>query len=92
MKKAKKLAGVGCESCHGPGGEYVKLHKELLKSKRAYTSKEMYASGMYKIQESVCVQCHNSDNPTFDAANPFDFAKYKEVGAHDHFPLKQKRE
>lgn len=90
-KKAKKLAGVGCESCHGPGGEYIKLHKKLLKSKGMYTQDEMYAAGMYKIQESVCITCHNSDNPTFDASKPFNFEERKQIGAHDHFPLKQRR-
>lgn len=92
VKKAKRLANVGCESCHGAGGEYVKLHKELLMSKRMYTLDEMYAAGMNKIEESVCLQCHNPDNPTFDASKPFNFEERKEKGAHDHYPLRQRRD
>ncbi len=38
IKRAKKMAGVGCECCHGPGGEYIKFQDEIMKSKRTYKS------------------------------------------------------
>lgn len=92
VRKARKLAVVGCESCHGPGGAYLELHKELLMSKRKYKSEEMYAAGMLKIEESNCTRCHNAENPTANPDSPFDFAAKKEIGAHDHFPLKQRED
>lgn len=92
VKKASKLAGIGCESCHGPGGAYIALHTEIMKSKRKYTEAEMYAVGQQKIEESTCTTCHNETGATFDASNPFDFAKMKQIGAHEHFPLKQREE
>ena len=92
VKKAKKLAHVGCESCHGPGSAYVKLHKEVMTSKRKYKVEEFYAVGMTKIEASICTGCHNKDNPTFDEANPFDFAKMKEIGAHTHKVLTQRED
>ncbi len=92
VKKAKKLAGVGCESCHGPGGEYVKQHKEIMDSKRTYKAEEMYVAGLRKIDEAVCTGCHNENSATYDPANPFDFEKMKEQGGHEHFPLKQRED
>lgn len=92
VKKASKLAGIGCESCHGPGGAYIALHTEIMKSKRKYTDAEMYAAGLKKIEEATCITCHNEKGATYDPAQPFDFAKKKEIGAHEHFPLKQREE
>ncbi len=89
-KRAKHLAGVGCEACHGPGGAYLDLHMDLLRSKRKYKVAEMYAAGMSKLGAAVCTQCHNEKGPTFDPSHPFDYAKMKDLGAHDHFPLKQR--
>lgn len=88
-KKMKKLANVGCEMCHGPGSNYIALHEEIQKSKRTYTSEEMYAAGMTKIEESTCTKCHNSDSPTFEA---FNYAEMKDntAGLHEHFDLKQR--
>ncbi|MHC4695664.1 MAG: multiheme c-type cytochrome [Planctomycetota bacterium] len=92
VKKAKKLAGVGCESCHGPGGEYVKLFDEIMKSKRTYKVEEVYAAGLRKIDEATCTGCHNEKSPTYDPAKPFNFATMKDKGAHEHFPLKQRED
>ncbi len=91
-KKMKKLANIGCEMCHGPGSAYVALHTELLKTKRKYKVEEMYAAGMYKIDETVCTKCHNANSPTIDSGVPFDFKAMKEKGTHDHFKLKQREE
>lgn len=90
VRKAKKLIGVGCESCHGPGSSYVKLHKEIMDSKRKYTSAEMYAAGMTKIDASTCAVCHNDKGPTFDASISFDFEKKKDEDRHDSEELKQR--
>ena len=92
VKKAAKLAPVGCESCHGPGGEYSELHKEIKKSKRMYKVDEMYAAGLWKIEEAACTKCHNDTSPTYDASKPFDFATMKGDGGHDSSALKQREE
>ncbi len=90
--RAKKMMGVGCESCHGPGSEYSKLHKEIQDSKRKYIVEEMYAAGMTKIGPETCATCHNSESPFVGADYVFDFEKRKEEGTHEHFPLQYREE
>ena len=88
----KKAGHVGCESCHGPGSEYVKLHKVIKKEKRTYKWSEMEEAGMTKITEKTCTVCHNDTSPTFDESKKFDFEAMKEKGSHERQELKQREE
>ena len=90
VRKAKKLQGVGCESCHGPGSAYIKVFEEIFKSKRQYKVDELYAVGLRAIDESTCTQCHNEKSATFDAAHPFNFEEKKDEDRHEKEPLKQR--
>ncbi len=90
VKKAKDLAGVGCEACHGPGSAYNKVHKDIQKSKRTYKQEELYAVGMTKMGAKACTDCHNDKSPTYDASKPFDFEKQKDADTHEHAALKQR--
>lgn len=92
QRRAKKLLGVGCESCHGPGSEYSKLHKEIQDSKRKYKLEEMYAAGMVKIGPEVCAKCHNSESPFVGDDYLFEYEKRKEEGTHKRFPLQYRGE
>lgn len=89
-KKVKHLESVGCEMCHGPGSKYSELHEEIMKSKRKYKVEEMYAAGMLKSDQAVCLTCHNEKSPSVDTSVPFDYEKMKEKGVHAHVPLKQR--
>jgi len=56
------LAGVGCESCHGPGADYrpmsvMKDHEKAL------------AAGLIVPDAETCKQCHNEASPTFKGFN-----------------------
>lgn len=62
--------GVGCESCHGPGGDYYKKKTmvAVLSGKRDASS-----VGLVKPDEKTCVTCHNEESPFYAG---FDFEKY----------------
>jgi len=55
-----KNQGVQCESCHGPGSGYSKL--SVMKDKESAMSKGLI---IHTEKEKFCIQCHNSDSPTF---------------------------
>lgn len=68
--------GVGCESCHGAGGDYYK--KTTMEA--IYAGElEGESVGLITPTEEVCVQCHNEESPTFKG---FDFEEYVEKIAH----------
>jgi hypothetical protein len=69
VKRMIGLQGVGCESCHGAGSEYKKVHKK--------DYEKSLTLGLILPTEEVCITCHNDKSPTFKG---FDFDKqYKEI-------------
>ncbi len=79
-------AGVGCEMCHGPGGSYVAEDKMSLRNKE-YKRADLVSVGLVAPPTAAqCTSvCHNNKSPFF---KPFDFAKRKDQGTHEHKPLK----
>jgi hypothetical protein len=75
-KKYKVEDGVGCESCHGPGGDYYK--KKVMKA--IYSGKQDgKALGLIEPDEKTCKKCHNEESPSY---KPFDFKKRVKEIAH----------
>lgn len=69
MDSTPELAGIGCESCHGPGSDYREIHKKkMLDFKRAETKAagQTYASK----GDKVCEKCHNADSPFKAGVDP----------------------
>jgi hypothetical protein len=64
--------GVGCESCHGAGGDYKKLAvmKDHAKAVEA---------GLKVPTEETCKGCHNEKSPTY---KPFDYKERLAKIAH----------
>jgi len=77
-KRFKITEGVGCEACHGAGGDYYK--SRVMKGLRAGTI-EPTSVGLIKPDESTCRTCHNSDSPT-----PIEF-DFKEMWAKIAHPI-----
>jgi len=83
-----KLVGVGCESCHGAGGTYIKPEHMSLKNKE-YKKADIVAVGLVdKVGPAQCTSCHNSESPFVGPDYKFDFEAKKSEGAHETYPLK----
>jgi hypothetical protein len=55
---ANKEEGVGCEVCHGPGSNYMKVMKDKTKAKTAGL--------LIPVNDSkMCETCHNKKSPTY---------------------------
>lgn len=66
--------GVGCESCHGPGGDYWKM--SVMKDK-----KQALANGLNLPDKETCLKCHNEKSPFY---KPFDFEERWAEIQHDN--------
>jgi hypothetical protein len=87
VKKSEQLAHVGCESCHGPGKDYIEVFNDIQKSKRKYTQSELTAAGLNVPDEATCLGCHNEKSPTHDPDKKFDYAEALKTGIHEHETL-----
>lgn len=70
VKRMLALQNVGCEVCHGPGGDYKS--KKTMKA-ISFGDITMESVGMIKPSKETCVQCHNEESPSFHG---FDFDEY----------------
>lgn len=68
--------GVGCESCHGAGGDY---YKKSTMEGIAAGEIDPASVGLVIPTEETCVTCHNEESPSYKA---FNFAEAKEKIAH----------
>lgn len=58
--------GVGCETCHGAGADYMKM-----KTMQGIRDKTLKAEdyGLVMPTKELCVECHNDKSPTFKEFN-----------------------
>ncbi len=54
----KKEDGVGCETCHGAGKDYMTMDSMKDKEKAV-------ANGLLTPDKELCVTCHNEESPTY---------------------------
>jgi hypothetical protein len=83
IEDTPKLAGVQCESCHGPGSAY----RDLMKKNKKYKIAEAKAQGLVvpSEDEAGCMACHGEGNPFKDKGWNFKESLEK---THEHFPMK----
>lgn len=84
IEKTPGLAGVQCEACHGPGGNYTKANLMSFSNKE-FKRAEVVKAGLVLPDANTCQACHNPKSPFYA---PFDFQSRKAKGVHQHFPLK----
>lgn len=84
------LAGVQCESCHGPHSEVLKIM--TIKNKE-YKRTDVVKAGLVVPSEKTCKdQCHNPKSPLVPPGYTFDYEANKKKGTHEHIPLKYKHD
>lgn len=69
----KMLVNVGCESCHGPGGEHVRLHTAALSA----SPPTQVLLKMRPVGAGQCMQCHHGE-----FSRPFKWEDFWPLIAH----------
>ncbi|HEU5249177.1 MAG TPA: cytochrome c family protein [Thermoanaerobaculia bacterium] len=88
FEQTPELVGVQCESCHGPGGDYLKAGGMTLQNKE-YRRADLVKLGLTIVGADTCTSsCHNNRSPFVSKDYVFDYAKRRTEGTHEHIALK----
>lgn len=89
--RAEQRRGVGCEGCHGPGSDYVRLFRRIHENQQPYDLADLRAAGLWEVTADICRRCHSRDLPPGHPTQEFDFERRLEQGVHELFPLTLRR-
>ena len=73
-------AGVSCETCHGPGSDYLEPHQQKGSYPKAVPLGMIDSRGNYPVWAALCVKCHVVTDAKLTAAGHKSGANF-EVGA-----------
>ncbi len=59
--KFSLAAGVGCESCHGPGGSFLRTHVQVTSTHAGNLAAGMYPTTDPAARAALCLSCHQGD-------------------------------
>jgi hypothetical protein len=84
----RAFTGVGCETCHGPGGDYQPI-KDSYKDDN-FPRADVIKAGMKYGEIETCTGCHNTDEDNPYPEPDFEFESYDKglEEAHKHFKQK----
>jgi hypothetical protein len=90
----KHLGGNGCENCHGPGSEHVKIMSGLSATKASFDlAKKMVHLPPQDDKHNVCSRCHDFENsPKFKLDKYWDEVEHSGPHLDDKEELKKLRE
>ncbi|MCC6707765.1 MAG: hypothetical protein IT492_09405 [Gammaproteobacteria bacterium] len=54
--------GVGCESCHGPGGQFLSTHVQPTAQHASNVKAGMYPTDQAAPRAALCLSCHQGDD------------------------------
>lgn len=67
--------GVGCETCHGPGGDYLHEHYKEDADPAALEAMGFRVYRDLEERDRLCRSCHNTLSPTYKPFNVVEFSK-----------------
>ena len=98
QRAAAVRRGVGCEACHGPGGGFVQIMRDIRNEQRPYRPEELHSAGLLPVTQVVCASCHSDNAPCAtspsvrsagsSSAKPFQPDLADRRSFHKAFPLK----
>lgn len=71
----REQEGVGCEACHGPGGDYLEPHQKASTPKADLVAMGFVVYSDIDTREVHCRKCHNELSPTYKPFNVIEFSR-----------------
>lgn len=59
--KFRLETGVGCESCHGPGGSFLRTHMQVTSKHETNIAAGMFPTTNPEARAALCLSCHQGD-------------------------------